>query len=332
MLFGQLVVGQVDRGKTVAHKAALDALGLVAFGDGQPDKNMGLVCVRDAVVELGHRARADQLAKALEGAAFFGDRDGKEGFALFTKFSALGNKPQSIKVHVRAAGDGHQGLTFDLTRLHILLDSRHTQGPGGLQDAAGFLKNIFDGGADFVGVDHHVVVYQGACQTKGFLAHKLHGGAVREQTHIVQLDAFACANRLQHGVRINRLHADDADLGPHGLDVRRHARNEAPAADRYEHSVDRALVLAQDFHCHRALACNDVGVVKGVDKTLPLFLFDGQRMRVGIRKTVTVQHHLGAHGVHGIDLQARCCHRHHDGGFAAEFFGCQGHALSMVAC
>jgi hypothetical protein len=56
MLLGQFVVGEVDGGEAVPDELALDALGLVAALDGQPDEDMRHALVGDAVVELGHRA------------------------------------------------------------------------------------------------------------------------------------------------------------------------------------------------------------------------------------------------------------------------------------
>ena len=87
-----------------------------------------------------------------------------------------------------------------------------------------------------------------------------------EQPDIGQRDALAGAHRAQHGVGVGGLHADHPDLGPHRLDVRRHAGDQPAAADGHEHGVDRALVLAQDLHGDGALAGDHVGVVEGVDE------------------------------------------------------------------
>ena len=81
-----------------AIQLARDAVGLVALADGQPDEDMRHLLVADAVVELGHRARAHQFAEALERTAFFRNGDGEQGFALFAEFGraaqvrALGRK------------------------------------------------------------------------------------------------------------------------------------------------------------------------------------------------------------------------------------------------
>jgi hypothetical protein len=70
--------------------------------------------VGDAVVELGDRARADQLAEALERAALLGDGHREQRLALLAELGALGDEAQAVEVHVRAAGDGHEGLALDL--------------------------------------------------------------------------------------------------------------------------------------------------------------------------------------------------------------------------
>ena len=54
--------------------------------------------------------------------------------------------------------------------------------------------------------------------------------------------------------------------GPHGLDVRRDAGDQAPAADRDEDRVNRVLVLAQDLHADRALAGDHVRVIKRMNE------------------------------------------------------------------
>ena len=106
-----------------------------------------------------------------------------------------------------------------------------------------------------------------------------------------------------HGVGVDRLHADDADLGPHRLDVGGHAGDQPAAADGDEDGVDRPLVLAQDLHRHRALAGDHVGVVEGVHEGQALRLLQFQRVRVGVGVAVAVQHDLAAQRMHGVDLQ-----------------------------
>ena len=230
----------------------------------RPTKTCATLRVGDAVVELGHRARADQLAEALEAAALLGDRHREQRLALLADLGALGDEAQPVEVHVGAAGDGHEGLALELVRLDVLLDRRHAQRAGRLEDAARVLEHVLDGGADRVGVDDDEVVDQRARQAEGLLAHQLDRGAVGEQADVGQRHALAGAHRAQHRVGVDGLHADHLDLGPHRLDVGGDAGDQPAAADGDEHRVDRALVLAQDLHRDRALAGDHVRVVEGV--------------------------------------------------------------------
>ena len=218
-----------------------------------------------------------------------------------------------------------------------------------------------------VGVHHDEIVDQRPRDAKGLLAHQLDRGAVGEQSHVGQLHAPAPAHRLQHGIGIGGLHADDADLGPQRLDIGRHAGDQPAAADGHEDGVDRPLVLAQDLHRHRALAGDHVGivegmhehqlafggdlqrmlvgrvvhiavqhhfaagVVEGMHEAQSLRLLQFQRVRMGVAVAVAVQHDLAAQRMHGVDLQLRCRHRHHDDGAAAQLLRRQRHALRVVA-
>jgi hypothetical protein len=73
---------------------------------------VGLGGIRDAVVELGHRARADQLAQAPEAAALLGIGHREQRLALLADLGPLGDEAEAIEVHVRAAGDGDVGLAW----------------------------------------------------------------------------------------------------------------------------------------------------------------------------------------------------------------------------
>ncbi|KAG0759979.1 hypothetical protein G6F22_019237 [Rhizopus arrhizus] len=136
----------------------------------------------------------------------------------------------------------------------VLLGAGNRHGACRFQYAAGVLKDVLDRRADRIRVHHDEVVDVLAGQLEGFSAHHLDGGAVREQAHVVQLHASAGAHATQHGVGVFGLHTDDLDLGPQLFDVGGHAGDQAAAADGDEDGVDRAWMLAQDLHAHRALA------------------------------------------------------------------------------
>ena len=116
----------------------------------------------------------------------------------------------------------------------------------------------------------------------GLGANQFHRGAIGEQTHIGQGHAPTCFNRLDHGVGVVHLHANHLDFGAYGLDVIGNARYQAAAANRHKHGIKRALVLAQHLHGHRALPCDHIGVVEGVNKCETFFSFKLNGMVVGI--------------------------------------------------
>ena len=304
---------------------------------------MGLGRIVDAVVEFGDAARAagqlaNQFAKTPEAAALFGNRDRKQGLAFLAHFGPLGHKAQAVEIHVGAAQNRGVGFASGLVRGHILLDGRHGQRTGGLDNAARVDKHILDGGADSVGIDSNELIHQLAADAKGFFADQLDGRAVRKQAHVVQGHALFGAHRLHHGIGVVHLHANHLDLGTQGLDVVGHARNQPAAAYGHKHRVKTAgtqgLQLHEDFHRNRALAGNHVRVVKRMHKRQAALFLQRHRMGVGIRVAVAVQHHLDsvtspAFDRINLDLRRRRRHDHH--GARSEFLRAQRHALGMVA-
>jgi len=86
--------------------------------------------------------------------------------------------------------------------------------------------------------------------------------AVREQAHIVQSNAFARFDAAHHGVRVFGLHANDFDAWSQALDISGYATDEAASANGHKHRVNVIGLLAQNLHGNRALAGDDIGVVK----------------------------------------------------------------------
>jgi hypothetical protein len=110
--------------------------------------------------------------------------------------------------------------------------------------------------------------------------------------------------------------------------------NQTAAADRHEDCVDRAGMLAQDFHCNRTLAGDHFGIVERMDKGQLLLFFKLQGVVVGIGIGLAVQHHfhaLAAAAPHGFDFQQRRGGGHDDECPAAKLGRRQGNALRMVA-
>ncbi len=147
----------------------------------------------------------------------------------------------------------------------------------------------------------------------------------------MQLHAFAGTHRAQHRVGVAHLHTDDLDLGPHRLEVGSHARHQPAPADGDEHRIDRLGVLPEDLHSDRALTGDHLGIVEWVHERQAALLLERQCVGIRIGVTVTVKHDLAAEAAHGIDLDRRRGHRHHDHRAAAQPVRAQRDALRMVA-
>ncbi len=112
VLLGQLVVGQVEGREAVAREVLRELRRLAAVDGRDADEDVRLGRVGDAVVELGDGARADQLAEAPEAAALLGNGHREQRLALLADLGPLGDEAQAVEVHVRAAGDGDEGLAL----------------------------------------------------------------------------------------------------------------------------------------------------------------------------------------------------------------------------
>ena len=66
----------------------------------------------------------------MKAAGFFGDGNGKNGFAVFADFGALGDKTQAVKVHVRAASQGHHFFISAIFTRRIFFKSGNGQSAG----------------------------------------------------------------------------------------------------------------------------------------------------------------------------------------------------------
>ena len=101
------------------------------------------------------------------------------------------------------------------------------------------------------------------------------------------------AQRLGVGRGLLGLHADDADVGPLGLDRQRDAGEQAAATGRDQHGLDLGRLL-EDLQADGALPGDDVGVVEGVDEHRPGLVGEllGGDERLG--EVLAVEAHLGA--------------------------------------
>ena len=163
-------------------------------------------------------------------------------------------------------------------------------------------------------------------------AHRAHRDAVGEDADVVEGDAPAGLQRLVHRVRLERLDADDADVGQHRLDVAGDAGEQAAAADRDEHRVQRfPLPVADDLVADGALPGDDQRVVERVDEGESGF--GDQVIAVGLRVRVAVadEDDLGAARLHRLHLDRRRRARHDDDRAQPELLRRAGDALGVVA-
>ena len=202
---------------------------------------------------------------------------------------------------------------------------------GGLEHHARVLEHVLDRRADLVGVDQHHFVDQLTAQAERLLADFLHRDPVGKQAHVIELHAPAGLERARHGIGVVGLHADDLDAGAQVLEVGGDAGDQAAPAHRDEHRVDGAFALAQDFHADGALPRDHVRIVVGMHEREPEPALELHRVRVGLVEGIAVQHHFRAARRHGVHLDLRRRHRHHDHRAAAEFLRGERHALCVVA-
>ena len=166
-----------------------------AVARGQADEDVGLSRVGDAVVELGDAARPDAARRSR--------RKLPRSSGIVTANSASRSSPTSAR---SATNRSRSKFMFApqvmadaasrpaaRARATYCLSAGDGQRPGRLEDAAGVLEHVLDGGADRVGVDDDELVDQLAGQAERLLADQLDGRAVGEQADVVERDPLARA-------------------------------------------------------------------------------------------------------------------------------------------
>ena len=334
VLLGQFVVAQVEGGEAFGPQGPDHPRAVARAGDLQADEQVGLGGVGHAVVELGDAVALEHGAEAAKRTTLLGNRHRQHRFARLADFGAFGDEAQTVEVHVGSASDGDHGPAA-----HGMLGSPgfhagHGQRAGRFEDAARVLENVLDRGADRIGIDPYDFVDEFAADAECLLADLFDRGTVAEQADVLEPDPPTRLDRAGHGVGIERLHADDADLGPDRLHVRGNARDQPAATDGDEDGLERVRMLAQDFHADRALPGNHVGIVERMHEDEPAAFAQRIGVGLGIRIGFAAQDDLdalAADRMHRVDLDLRRGYRHHDHGTAIEP-GCgQGDALGMVA-
>ena len=144
----------------------------------KPDEDLRALPRAETVVEFGDRALPQDFAELEKAARLLGDLHGEQRFARLAEIRAFGHVAQLVEIHVGAAVDGDDALVLPVVQRAILLDARHRQRTGGLDDGARVFEDVLDAGADFVGVDQHDFVDVLAAQAEGFFADALHRHAV----------------------------------------------------------------------------------------------------------------------------------------------------------
>ena len=221
-----------------------------------------------------------------------------------------------------------------LTRLgrarDISLGTRHCQRTGRFKNAARIGKNIFNGRADVICVDQQNLIDHLLCKSEGFFADLLDRRAIREQADITQHHPSTRFERARHRIRIRGLHTNHFNVRSHRFNVSANATDQAAAANRNKHGMNRASMLPQDLHGDSALTRNDLWIIKRMHKGQFFFFLQMQSMLVSIRIRLTRQHHLATARTHCFDLQRRCCCGHHDHGAAPQRFGRQRDTLRVI--
>ena len=328
---GHFVVRQVERFQPVTAQVAHQRRNLPLVLHLDANEHLRLVGIGDAVIELGNVAPAQRGAEFFVTAGFLRNGHGEDGFAMFAHLGALGDESQAVEIGVGAARDGHHGLAAHALSCDVGLGPGDGERARRLEDGARVLEHVLDRRADLVGIDQDHVVDEFPANAEGFLADLLHRHAVGKQPHLRKAHAPAGLERARHGIRIDRLHADDFYFRAQAFDVGSDAGDQPAAADGDENRVDRQGPLAQDFHAYCALPGDHVGIVVRMHEGELAHTLELQRMAVGLVVGIAEQHHLGAARRYRIHLDARRRHRHHDYRLAAEFLRRQGHALGVVA-
>ncbi len=171
MQLGHLIVGEIDHAVATLAEQSKDLFTLLQpAAQAHTDKDTGVVGIGKAVVELGHRAAAKQLAKLQEAALLFGNSHRQQRFTLFTQLAAFGNVAQTVEVDVRPGEHVRQPFTADIVLGDVLLHARQSQCAGRFCYRPHILEQILHGGADRVAVDGNDIVEILPAEAEGLVA------------------------------------------------------------------------------------------------------------------------------------------------------------------
>src|SRR6185312_11508805 len=120
--------------------------------------------------------------------------------------------PQAIEVHVGAAVDRHQPFVFPTFARDELLDAGNRQRAGRLDDRAGILEYVLDGGADLIRIQQHDFVDMRAAKVERLLANTLYRDTVGKNADPVEAHAFPRLETFIHAGGVLRLDSDHPDV------------------------------------------------------------------------------------------------------------------------
>ena len=284
-----------------------------------------------AVVELGDRAVADELAEPTQASGAFGDGHREQALALLAELSSFGDVTQAVEIHVGAAHHRREPSARGPLAIDPALQARHRERAGRLRDGSGVFEDVLDRGADLVGGDQHHLVDASARDPERLRPDLFHRHPVGEDSDLLQDHPLPRRQRRVQGRGVLGLDADDAGLRPQRLDVGGNAGDEAAASDFDEHRVERLALLTHDLPPHRALPGDDVLIVERRNEDHPAF--GREPFRPLLRPVVRFprEHHLRPEPFDRLHLDARCRFRHDDEGAHSQPARGERHALRVIA-
>ena len=295
------------------HDARVDlGLGGLAFvGDVQ---NVGAV-FGNAGEQLGQVAGlVRQFGRDLDNAAgllqALGDDAGKGG-----------------DVDIAARDNGH-GLERGVNLAEE--EGGNTGGSGALGNGLLAFQQGHDRCRDLVLGNRDDVVHIFLHDAEGQVAGRQNMDAVGDGGAVLDGGDLAGAVGHKHGRHGRRLHADDLDIGTHGLDGNGNAANKTAAADGDDDLLDIGELL-KNLEADGPLAGDDIGVIEGVGKGVALFPGQALGFAGGIVIDARYQNDIGAVAARGLHLQDRRALRHADHRTDAELGRRERHALGVVA-
>src|SRR5690606_34323234 len=182
--FGQLVVRHIRDVIALLLQLSNQSLTLLYPPNLNSHKNFSFGLISVPIIEFGDAALAQGLAELPVGAGTLRNGNGQNSFALLTKFSALRNITQPLKIDVGATGNGDVGFPRHAMSSNIFLNTRHAHRTRRFRNGARIFEDILDARADFVVIHGDNFVNRFAQYAESFLPDLSHGNAIRKNPDI----------------------------------------------------------------------------------------------------------------------------------------------------